>query len=131
MEDDRTAQHASCAAECATARALDRYWTAGGAWDSQHHRQFRDLADVGQNIEVRRVREPASTTFAVTNTEADRVIVACFVEPPELRVVRVLGWIRGTDALSVGVPASKYPNRSRVPIAALSLSGIKGTVVVP
>lgn len=132
MEDDRTAQHASCAAECATARLLNKYWTAGGAWDSARHAEFRDLADVGENIEVRRIREPNSTTFAVDERDHDRIIVACYVEPPELRDVRVLGWIKGEEALRVGTEAQYGKgNRKRVPVAALSLEHIEGVVVTP
>lgn len=131
MEDDRTAQHASCAAECATARAFDRYWTAGGAWDSGDHARYKDLADVGQNIEVRRIREPSSTTFAVDERDRDRIVVACYVEPPELQVVRVFGWARGADALAAGEVAEKYPSRRRVPLSVLSLKGVIGKVVLP
>ena len=124
MEDDRTAQHAAAAAECATARALNKYWTAGGAWDTSQHNRWRKLADVGTNIEVRRVRDATSTTFAVDDRTSDRVLVACYVEPPEMQTVRVLGWITTADALRVGVSAPQYPTRKRVPISALSLAGI-------
>lgn len=130
MEDDRTAQHASCAAECATARLLDKYWTAGGAWDSARHSEFRSLADVSDNIEVRRIRESTSSTFAVDEKDRKRVIVAAYVEPPELRDVRILGWIKGEEALKIGTPA-KYGNRKRVPISALSLDHIEGEITRP
>lgn len=123
MEDDRTASHAAAAAEIATARALDRYWTACGAWAADRHSEFRDLADVGGNIEVRRIRDGQSRTFAVRPRDRDRVIVACFVVPPEFRSVRVLGWVEGAEALAAGekVQETYY----RVPISVLSLRGIR------
>lgn len=126
MEDDRTAQHAAAAAEIATARATNSYWTAGGAWSPEDHAQFRSLPDVGKNIEVRRVRDPGATTFAVGPNDSDRVIFACYVEPPELRRVRVLGWIRGEDALALGRDAGYGNGRVRVDISRLSREGIEG-----
>jgi len=129
MEDDRTAQHAACAAECATARVLNKYWTAGGAWDSARHREFQHLADVGNNTEVRRVREPTSTTFAVDAKDKNRMVVACYVEAPELRDVRFLGWITGEEALRIGTDSQYGGNRKRVPISALTLRGIEGEVI--
>lgn len=124
MEDDRTAQHAAAAAEIATARAANRYWTAGGAWSREDHAQFRNLPDVGKNIEVRRVRDPGASTFAAGPNDCERVIFACYVEPPEFRRVRVLGWIRGADALALGRDAG-YGDRVRVGIEHLSLRGIE------
>lgn len=116
-EDERTASHAAAAAECATARLLNQYWTAGGAWVAARHGEFADLADVGENIEVRRVRDHGTTTFAVRERDMGRTIVACFVVPPELTEVRVLGWIQGPDAWEVGQPVEDY---TRVPIEALT-----------
>jgi len=116
-EDERTASFAAAAAECGVARLLNQYWTAGGAWALQQHGDFADLADVGKNIEVRRVRDPGTTTFAVRERDMGRTIVACFVLPPELVEVRILGWIQGPDAWEVGTPVENY---TRVPIDALS-----------
>lgn len=123
MEDDRTAQHAAAAAEIATARALNRYWTACGAWAANDHGQYRNLADVGDNVEVRRVRDAETTTFAVGPGDRERIIVAAYVEPPELRRVRILGWISGQEAIEIGRPAG-YGDRVRVPIARLTRRGI-------
>ena len=123
MEDDRTAQNAAAVAEIATARALDRYWTACGAWTTGQHSEYRGLADVSGNIEVRRIREGHYSTFAIGQADRERVVVACYVEPPELRRVRVLGWVRGEDALAAGVPAG-YGDRVRVPIRVLTLRGV-------
>ena len=123
MEDDRTAQHAAAVCELAVARALNRYPTGFGAWAASDHAKYRDLPDVGDNTEVRRVREASSTTFAVGEKDRNRTIVAAFPILPELRVVRVLGWIKGSEALRIGTSAG-YGDRVRVPISALSLNGI-------
>jgi hypothetical protein len=122
MEDDRTAQHAAAAAEIAAARALDRYWTACGAWTADRHADYRGLADVGGNIEVRRIRDGESRRFAVRPGDRDRVVVACYVVPPEFRSVRVLGWVEGEKALEVGEKVDE--NYYRVPISVLTLRGV-------
>ena len=124
MEDDRTAQHAAAAAEMATAKATGNYWNACGAWSREDHARFRDLPDVSPNIEVRRIRDADTTTFAVGEGDRKRTVFACYVEPPEFRRVRVLGWIRGADALALGRDAG-YGDRVRVGIEHLSLRGIE------
>jgi hypothetical protein len=124
MEDDRTAQHAAAASELATARAMNRYWTGCGAWFASSHSEFRDLADVGDNVEVRRIREKTGTTFAVGEKDRGRIVVAAYPEPPEFWTVRILGWIEADEAIEIGRPAG-YGSRVRVPISALSLRGIE------
>jgi hypothetical protein len=128
MEDDRTAQHAAAACECAVARALNLYWTAGGAWDMGQHDEWKPLADVGHNIEVRRVREPNASTFAMGERDRDRIIAVAYAEPPELQVVRAFGWIDGATAYEAGSPAVKYPTRRRVPLSVLTLDRVHGKV---
>ena len=123
MEDDRTAQHAAAVCELAVARALNRYPTGFGAWAAADHAKWRDLPDVGTNTEVRRIREADATTFAVGGKDRNRTIVAAYPILPELRIVKVLGWISGEEALRIGRPAG-YGDRVRVPISALSLNGI-------
>lgn len=123
MEDDRTADAASAISELAVAKATGRFWTAGGAWSVSDHHRYRDLPDVGDNIEVRRVRDSSRQDFAVGEKDEGRVIFATYVVPPEFRTVRVLGWIMGAEALEIGTPTAY--GRLRVPIAALTLKGIE------
>jgi len=124
MEDDRTAQMAAVAAEIATARAMNRYWNACGAWSASEHSEFRSLPDVSDNVEVRRVRDPETTTFALGEKDRGRIVAAAYPEPPEFWTVRVLGWIDADEAISIGRPAG-YGDRVRVPISALSLAGLR------
>ena len=119
MEDERTASNASVAAECAVARVLNQSWTAGGAWKAYQHHGFANLPDVGFNHEVRRVREPTATTFAIRERDLARTLTACFVEPPEHDRVRVLGWIRGEDAWEIGTLVEGQ-NYKRVQLSALT-----------
>ena len=55
MEDNRTAQVASAIGELAVAKAINEYWSAS-IWKGADHKKYKDLPDVGKNIEVRRVR---------------------------------------------------------------------------
>lgn len=118
MEPDLIADTAAAVAEYAVARHLNLHWTGGLAWTAEDHHYKSKLADVGENTEVRRVRDAETTTFAVAKKDADRIIAVCYVEPPHYRHVRILGYISGKRALSIGRPAG-YGDRVRVPIAAL------------
>ena len=55
MEDDRTAQVAAAVGELAVAKVTNQYW-GGHVWPGNRHAENRARADVGHNIEVRRVR---------------------------------------------------------------------------
>jgi hypothetical protein len=107
-QDDRTAHIAAACCECAVARLLDLHWTAGTAWDRADHDQNRHLPDVGKNVEVRRIRFPNASTFAVRERDKGRIMVAAFAEPPEFIVIRILGWISANRAWEVGQPTDNY-----------------------
>lgn len=55
QEDNRTAQVASAVCELAVAKHTNRYWS-GHVWHASEHNKYRHIADVGANIEVRRLR---------------------------------------------------------------------------
>jgi hypothetical protein len=92
MEDDRTAQVASAIGELAVAKAVDKYWSAS-IWAGQDHDQYKYIADVSNNIEVRRVRTQSGP--AIRYKDLNRGLIIFGVKPiePEFREVDILGWI--------------------------------------
>lgn len=113
MEDDRTATVAAAICELAVAKATNRYWP-GHVWTKQEHNKYKDVADVGKNIEVRRVRN--GLTIAVRKHQVGNglILFAAQPEPPEFMVVDVWGWIDYDQAWSIGEPAHYAPDTTRL-----------------
>lgn len=113
MEDDRTAQVASAIAELAVAKATNRYWP-GHVWSKEDHHKYKDVPDVGSNIEVRRVR--SGNTVAVRKHQVGKglVLFAAQPEPPEFMQVDVWGWIHYDQAWELGEPAHYAPETTRI-----------------
>jgi len=100
MEDDRTAQVAAAICEIAVARATNRYWH-GHVWHATEHNKFaHTIADVGKNIEVRRVRDPQKNDVAVRKTDLNKgcILFAAYPIPPEFRSVEIWGYISADEA---------------------------------
>jgi len=112
MEDNRTAQAAACVSELAVAKLTNQYWS-GHVWPKNKHKEFKDLPDVGHNIEVRRVR--TSNNAAVRNKQLGRGLVLFVAKPvaPEFRAVEILGWIDHDEAWEKGQP-SGYSENTRI-----------------
>lgn len=96
MEEDRNAQAAAAMCEIAVARYTDRYWH-GHVWHRSDHAKHRSAADVGDDIEVRRVR--TRNAVAVRRTDAGRKVWAARVADPEYRKVELLGYVNADDAI--------------------------------
>tara|TARA_B100001245_G_C22868045_1_gene417487 strand:- start:41 stop:541 length:501 start_codon:yes stop_codon:yes gene_type:complete len=113
MEDDRTASAAACVAELAVAKLTNQYW-GGHVWPGNRHETYKDMADVGHNIEVRRVR--TSNNAAVRRRQLDKGLVLFVVRPipPEFRTADVLGWIDHDEAWEKGEPSKYAPENTRV-----------------
>ena len=105
MEDDRTAQVASAICELAVAKATNRYWS-GHVWHRSEHAKYRDVPDVGTNIEVRRVRTKESVAVRQHQVGKGLVLFAAYAEPPESREVRIWGWMEYDEAWELALPAS-------------------------
>lgn len=92
MEDDRTAQVAAAICELAVAKHTNQYWS-GHVWKAEKHNAYRDLPDVGLDIEVRRVRTRKGA--AVRERQVGRGLVLWAAQPvePEFRQVDLWGWI--------------------------------------
>ena len=72
------------------------------------------MADVGHNIEVRRVR--TSSNAAVRKRQLGKGLVLFVVRPvvPEFRAVEILGWIDHDEAWEKGEPSGYDAEGTRV-----------------
>ena len=113
MEDDRTASVASAICELAVAKATNRYWS-GHVWPKGDHNKYKDVADVGKNIEVRRIRK--GNTVAVRKHQLGKglVLFAAQPEPPEMMSVDIWGWIDYDKAWDLAEPAHYAPETTRL-----------------
>jgi hypothetical protein len=113
MEDDRTAQQAAAICELAVAKATNRYW-AGHYWSGQSHDANKHRADVGSNIEVRRVRTGQTAAVRRRQLNLGLILFAAHLPDPEFRTVDVWGWITMEEAWSLGQPATYDLENTRV-----------------
>lgn len=122
MEDDRTAQVAAAIGELAVARVTNQYW-GGHVWAGNRHQENRNRADVGNNIEVRRVR--TSNNAAVRRRQLGKGLVLFVVRPvpDEFRAVEMLGWLDHDKAWELGEPSGYDEENTRV-IAANRLHSV-------
>jgi len=117
MENDDVAALASCCCEMAVAKRLNKYWD-GSYWAASEHDRFRSNADVGQNTEVRRVRERGNPLpVRKRDVDANRIMALAFAEGPRFDVVEVVGWGWAKDLWEVGEPAS-YDKRGTTRLVA-------------
>jgi hypothetical protein len=121
MQDDATASMAAACAEAAVAGILGLVWHAK-VWDASEHHLHRGEPDVGDNIEVRRIREPDNgLVVRESDTGAGKIIVIAHPLPESgFAVVDVIGWLAADDAWRVGsdyrVQTRRVPQRDIRPI---------------
>lgn len=113
MEDNRTAQVAAAVCELAVAKYTNRFWS-GHVWHGSEHERYRDVPDVGRNIEVRRIR--TGTKAAVRKHQVGKGLVLWVAKaiPPELMQVELYGWMHYDEAWQKGRPSSYAPDSTRV-----------------
>jgi hypothetical protein len=113
MEDNRTAQVAAAVCELAVAKATNRYWS-GHVWTKETHNKYRNTADVGKNIEVRRVRK--GNTAAVRKHQLNKglILFVAQPQPPEFTQVEIWGWIDYDTAWELAEPAHYAPETTRL-----------------
>jgi hypothetical protein len=99
MEEDRNAQSAAALCELAVAKYLNQYWHAS-VWRAAAHRSHKHLPDVGNNIEVRRVRTAKGVT--VRKNDRDKRVWGAKIIDPEFRRIQLLGYIEANEALERG-----------------------------
>lgn len=125
MEDDRTAQVAAAICEMAVAKHTNRYWS-GHIWHKTEHHKYKDVPDVGRNIEVRRIRTGTSAAVRKHQLGQGLVLWVARVVPPDFFEVELYGWIRYDEAWEKGVPSKYAPDTTRViDVSMLTLNGGK------
>ncbi len=128
MQDDETASLASACAEAAVAGLLGLVWHAK-VWDAADHHFHRDEPDVGDTIEVRRIREPDNgLVVRQKDVGMGKTIVIAYPLPESgFAIVDVIGWMVADDAWSVGgdyrTQTRRVPQRDIRPIVELMERG--------
>ena len=112
MEDDRTAQVAAAVGELAVAKVTNQFWS-GHVWPQGKHKEYKDLPDVGTNIEVRRIRTSPDAAVRKRQLGKGLILFVAQPEPPELRSIDILGWIDHDEAWELGKPSSYAPDTTR------------------
>jgi hypothetical protein len=120
MEDDRTAEVAAAITELAVAKYTNQYWP-GTVWPAGQHNVYREMPDVGHNIEVRRVRTRPGG--AVRRKQVGKGLELWVAKPiePEFKSVEIWGGIRYDDGWRVGDPSGFSDDVRYVPRGVLSL----------
>jgi len=113
MEDDRTAVVAAAICELAVAKHTNRYWH-GHVWHATEHTKYRDLPDVGKNIEVRRIRTRKEAAVRRHQLGKGLVLYVAEAVSPEFRQVVLHGYLVYDEAWEVGRPSSYDPDNTRV-----------------
>lgn len=105
MEDNLTASIVAAVAELAVAKWTNRFWS-GSIWPVADHDLYKDLPDVGRNIEVRTVR--TSSSAAVRKHQVGKGLVLWVAKPlrPDLDQVEMWGWLPMDEAWDLGQPAA-------------------------
>ena len=113
MEDNRTAQVASAICELAVAKHTNRYWP-GHVWHASEHEKYRDVPDVGRNIEVRRIRTGKSAAVRSYQCGKGLVLFVVSVVAPEFRTATIHGWLPYDEAWEIGETANYAPHNTRL-----------------
>ena len=107
-EEDRRANIDAVLCEVAVARHLCLDWDWNMAsWPASEHHKHRHRADVGTNIEVRRVRQEGNApSLRPWQVNKGLFLFAAYVMPPEGMNVKILGWRPYDDAWADAKPAA-------------------------
>lgn len=130
MQDDATASMASACAEAGVAGLLGLVWHAK-VWDAADHHLHRDEPDVGDTIEVRRIREPDNgLVVRRKDIGMGKTIVVAYPLPESgFAIVDVIGWMAADDAWDAGdeyrVETRRVPQRNIRPMIELMERGTR------
>lgn len=112
MQNELNASIAAAVCECVVAKAFNRYWH-GGVWTPEEHEQYKEkYGDVGQTIEVKRVRN-LKNGVAINSTDTGKYLVAVIAHEPDYRGADILGCIPGKAGWDISEPAPYDPSGRR------------------
>lgn len=120
MEDDATASFAAACAEAAVAQTTGLKWHAK-VWHRSEHHLHKNEPDVGDSIEVRRIRSPHNG-LCVRQKDLGRgkfIFVAYPIPETDFRQVDVIGWMPADRAWEVGYDA--FTATRRVPLTEINI----------
>lgn len=100
-EEDRNAQAAAAICELAVAKYLNQYWS-GHVWRKEDHDKYKNIPDVGKNIEVRRVRTDKGPAVKQKDLRKGLVIWGARLVDKEYSKVELLGWIDADEGGKIG-----------------------------
>lgn len=95
LQEERVASPAIAVCELAVAKYLGLYWH-GSYWHATEHSKYRDLPDVGEDVEVRRVRTGAAT---VRRKDRGRKVWVAREHDSEHRTVEILGFVEADEII--------------------------------
>ena len=101
MEEDRNAQPAAAICELAVAKYLNQTWS-GHIWRKQDHHKYKNIPDVGKNIEVRRVRTDKGPAIKLKDLNKGLIIWGARLLDKEYTKVELLGWIEADEGAKIG-----------------------------
>jgi len=107
MEEDRNAQAASAICELAVAKYTNQYWH-GSVWDGRKHKKYKDMPDVGRNIEVRRVRTQSGPAVRDKDLGRNLILWGAELVDAEYKKVKLLGWIPADEGYKIGIQKTGY-----------------------
>lgn len=104
---EHLAQPLAVMCEVAVARHLGVPWDWDAAvWAAKDHNRFRNNADVGSNIEVRRVKYPNGPVSLRSNQVGKGLtLFVAYAMPPEYLAIKILGARPYDDAWNDAQPA--------------------------
>lgn len=109
MEEDRKAQAAAAICELAVAKYTNQYWHAH-VWHHTEHWKYRNCPDVGDNIEVRRVR--TLDGVAIRRSDWGKVVWAARTADAEYRQVEILGFAEADSVITTIAEGSSWTRLS-------------------
>ena len=101
MEEDRNAQPAAAICELAVAKYLNQSWS-GHVWRKEDHNKYKGIPDVGNNIEVRRVRTDKGPAIKLKDLNNGLIVWGARLVDKEYTEVELLGWIDADEGARIG-----------------------------